>query len=197
MKAAEEGALMRGALASGFAYGALHCGMSQFYDYLKEYIYYFFGATQWLRPLILLPTAALGAGLFLPFDNIKVRFHTMSRLPNGAFPYTGFYDAIRKVLIYECNFTQYSSIMALHSGFIPMFVKLYATLLIGVNVTDYAFNDNWKESDFVKSATYYDYPEYGYIKHEHGDVFTDEVIQDLKPKKTIKLGFNGDYYIKH
>jgi solute carrier family 25 (mitochondrial oxoglutarate transporter), member 11 len=92
-----EGSLMRGAVASGLASGALLASMSNFYDFLKEYFYWFFGPTSWLRPLILVPTAALGTLCYLPFDNIKVRLHNMTALPDGELPYKGVYDAFSKV----------------------------------------------------------------------------------------------------
>ena len=49
-----EGTLMRGAVASGVASGVLLASMSNFYDFLKEYAYWFFGPTSWLRPLVLI-----------------------------------------------------------------------------------------------------------------------------------------------
>ncbi|MFM7852304.1 MAG: MC/SLC25 family protein, partial [Flammeovirgaceae bacterium] len=83
LKVNHERVLFRGAVASGCAFGMLNASMSGIYDYLKEYLYFFFGPPAWLRPLCLLPTAALGAACYLPFDNIKVRLHTMRPLPNG------------------------------------------------------------------------------------------------------------------
>ena len=97
VKVNAERALFRGAVASGVAYGMLNCSMSSVYDFLKEYLYYFFGPPAWLRPLCLLPTAAVGAAAFLPFDNIKVTMHNMGALSNGQMPYTGFRDALMKV----------------------------------------------------------------------------------------------------
>lgn len=97
LKVNHERVLFRGAVATGISFGALNASMSSFYDYLKEYLYYFFGPPKWLRPLVLLPTAALGAACYLPFDNIKVRMHTMRALPNGQLPYEGVVDALSKV----------------------------------------------------------------------------------------------------
>lgn len=98
-KAHLEGSLMRGSVASGVASGVLLASMSNFYDYLKEYLYWFFGPTEWLRPLILIPTAALGTFCYLPFDNVKVRMHNMTALPDGELPYKSFRDALAKVII--------------------------------------------------------------------------------------------------
>jgi hypothetical protein len=98
IKVNAEGALMRGAVASGVSYGMLLASMSAFYDHQKEYWYWFFGPTDWLRPMILIPTAILGTCLYLPFDNIKVRFHTQTALPNGEMPYKGFIETFTKVI---------------------------------------------------------------------------------------------------
>jgi hypothetical protein len=94
LKVNAEGSLFRGAIASGWSYGMLLASMSYLYDYLKEYVYWWFGPTSWLRPMILIPTTYVGVLAYLPFDNIKVRFHTMSALPNGQMPYTSFTKAI-------------------------------------------------------------------------------------------------------
>ena len=74
----------------------LNGGMSNFYDYCKEYVYWIFGPAAFVRPLILIPTTILGICLYLPFDNIRVRFHTMTPLPNGDMPYSGLIDASLK-----------------------------------------------------------------------------------------------------
>ena len=92
-----ERALLRGAVASGFSYGALLASMSGTYDFLKEYWYWWFGAAEWLRPMVLIPTTLLGILVYLPFDNMKVRYHTMTALPNGEMPYKGFFDSFSKV----------------------------------------------------------------------------------------------------
>lgn len=132
LKCNHEKVLFRGAVASGMAYGALNGSMSAVYDYLKEYLYYFFGPPKWLRPLVLIPTAALGTAAFLPFDNIKVRLHTMRALPNGQLPYLGFRDAITKALNYEGHNVNYSSPLCLLTGFVPTYIKIYFTLLVVV-----------------------------------------------------------------
>lgn len=97
MKVNAEGALFRGAIASGWSYGMLLGSMSYLYDYLKEYCYWIFGPTSWLRPLILLPTTYIGTCLYLPFDNIKVRYHTMTPMPDGTLPYKSFLQSVTKV----------------------------------------------------------------------------------------------------
>jgi hypothetical protein len=129
LKCNHEKVLFRGAVATGCAFGALNASMSGIYDYLKEYLYYFFGPPKWLRPLVLIPTAAIGAAAYLPFDNIKVRLHTMRALPNGQLPYLGVRDGLGKVLSFEGNSFSYSSAVCLLSGYVPTYVRLYFTLL--------------------------------------------------------------------
>ncbi len=123
-----EGSLFRGAVASGIAYGMLNSSMSSFYDYGKEYFYWFFGATEFLRPLLLIPTTLIGLCFYLPFDNLKVRYHTMTPLPNGEMPYRGILSTIGQILKYEANVYKYSSALAFMNGGLPAFIKLYITL---------------------------------------------------------------------
>ena len=123
-----EGALFRGALANGIAIGMLHASMSSVYDWLKEYVYWFSGPTTWLRPFCLLPTALLGLFCFLPFDNMKTRYHTMTALPNGEMPYKQLILAIPKVNHYEGNSKKYSGHLFWYTGGLPAFIKLFTSL---------------------------------------------------------------------
>jgi hypothetical protein len=104
--------------------------MSNLYDYMKEYMYWWFGPTSWLRPIILLPTTALGVALYLPFDNIKVRMHNMTPLPNGELPYSSAFDAFNKIARYEADVFKYSSPFAFLSGGMPAFWRLFITLYL-------------------------------------------------------------------
>jgi hypothetical protein len=197
-----EGALFRGAVASGVAYGMLNGGMSNFYDYLKEYFYWFFGPTVWLRPLILMPTVYLGVCLYLPFDNIRTRFHTMTPLPNGEMPYTGFFDAFAKINKYEADVFKYSSPIAFLNGAVPAFWRLFISLFIGINLTDYAFRFNHLEGDLWEPATVHHGPYQGYIPHEpnHIDHYDDNltpVKAQFKPEQNISLGPGTKSYIKY
>lgn len=97
LKVNAEGSLFRGAAANGWSYGMMLASMSYIYDYFKEYMYWIFGPTHWIRPLILLPTVYIGTCLYLPFDNMKVRFHTMNPLPNGQLPYIGLFQSMMNV----------------------------------------------------------------------------------------------------
>lgn len=139
IKVNAEGALFRGSIASGWSYGMLLASMSYLYDYLKEYMYWIFGPTSWIRPLTLLPTAYVGTLLYLPFDNIKVRYHTMTAMPDGSMPYKRFVHTVLQVIIsfkynqtlkYEASLTKFSSLIAYHNGGVPAFWKLYINLFI-------------------------------------------------------------------
>ena len=114
-----EGALFRGAIASGVSAGVSLCSMSYIYDQFKELLYFWFGPTQWLRPLALFPTAFFGTAMYLPFDNCKVRLHTMRALPTGEMPYNGLLDCASKIIKYECQINKLSNIFAFHNGLSP------------------------------------------------------------------------------
>lgn len=203
MKVHAEGALFRGAVSSGVAYGMLNGGMSNAYDYMKEYLYWIFGPTQWLRPVLLLPTCLLGVSLYLPFDNIRTRFHTMTPLPNGEMPYSGFSDALKKIYKYEANQFVYSSPIAMLNGGVPAFWRLFISLYIGINMTDIAFRYNYMEGDIWEPANVYYGPQQGYIPHEpnHIDQYEAAVYSPFKPQtrpeKNISLGPGTNSYIKY
>ena len=197
-----EGALFRGAIASGMAYGMLNGGMSQFYDFCKEWFYWIFGPSQWLRPMILIPTAALGVSLYLPFDNIRTRFHTMTPLPNGDMPYKSTTDAFFKILKYEGDIYKYSSPIAFLNGGMPAFVRLFVSLLIGINLTDYAYRYNHFEGELWEPATVHTGHQQGYIPHEPAYIeryntdFTPIKVK-TKPEQNISLGSGTNSYIKY
>jgi hypothetical protein len=161
-----ENSLFRGATASGWALGATLGSMSYAYDYIKEWIYFFLGPTTYLRPAALIPTSLLGTALYLPFDNIKVRLHTMRVLPNGEMPYRGMVDCLTKILTYECQPNKLSNIFALHNGFSAAFAKMYISLLIGVYFTDYTFQRNYREGELWDGANAFNGPERVLIPHE-------------------------------
>jgi len=190
LKVNAERSLFRGAVASGISTGALMGSMSYFYDWMKETMYFFLGPTTYLRPIALLPTAYLGCATYLPFDNIKVRLHTMNPLPNGEMPYKGFSDCFMKVFKYECEMQKLSSIMAMHTGFAPCFLKLYTTLLTGVYLTDYAFQSFYKQGELWEGANVFTGPELGYIPHDPiNHLNTNYDVMDRTVSKK--------YYLKH
>lgn len=188
VKANTEGALFRGAIASGISYGLLLASMSNFYDYCKEWMYWFFGPTNWLRPVCLAPTAFLGVYLYLPFDNIKVRLHTMTRLPDGRFPYTGVLDAFGKIFSYEANYKKYSNLHAFHAGAVGAFMKLYITLIIGCKVTDYSFENNYQEGELLQDGDFFRPPHVGHIPHDPiNKASVNQSILDASPSKVYYI----------
>lgn len=202
LKVNAEGALFRGAVASGVAYGILNSSMSSFYDYLKEYAYWIFGAAEYLRPMILLPTVFLGVCLYLPFDNVKVRFHTMTPLPNGEMPYKGFFQSCTAILKYEADVQKYSSPISFLTGGVPAFWRLFISLYVGLVVTDHAFSKNYLEGELWEPATVFSGPFQGYISHEPAHI--DEYDPSLTPvqvntkaEKNISLGAGTNSYIKY
>jgi hypothetical protein len=203
LKVHAEGALFRGSVASGFALGMMNGGMSNFYDWTKEYLYWIFGPAHWLRPVLLAPTVYLGVCLYLPFDNIRVRFHTMTPLPNGEMPYSGFLDCIQKILKYEASLQKYSSPIAMLSGGVPAFWRMFISFYIGVNLTDIAFRYNYMEGDIWEPSTVYQGPRQGYIPHEpnHIDQYDAKrfspIKPQVKPERNISLGPGTNSYIKY
>ena len=123
-----EGALFRGAVASGIAIGMLHSTMSNVYDFLKEYYYWFVGPSAFLRPFCLAHCTLLGLMFYLPFDNLKVRFHTMTPLPNGEMPYKSLSDAMAIILEKEGNRKYLSSVLALYNGGVPALMRMFLSL---------------------------------------------------------------------
>jgi hypothetical protein len=197
-----EGALFRGAVASGVAYGMLNGSMSSVYDFLKEYAYWIFGPIEFLRPMILLPTVGFGLTLYLPFDNIKVRYHTMTPLPNGEMPYKGFFDTFTKILKYESSLLKYSSPISFLSGGIPAFWRLFISLYIGILVTDHAFTVNYREGELWQTGTVHRTPFQGHIPHEPSyiddyDPKLSPIQVNTRPEQNISLGPGTNSYIKY
>ena len=197
-----EGAIFRGAFASGIAFGVLNCSMSSFYDFIKEYCYWIFGPAEFLRPMILLPTTFLGTCLYLPFDNIKVRYHTMTPLPNGEMPYNGYFDTLLKIYRYEADVYKYSSPIAFLSGGVPAFWRLFISLYIGLSMTDLAFRLNHREGELWESGNVNSGPYQGHISHEpefidQYDASLSPVKVNTHPEKNISLGPGTNSYIKY
>jgi hypothetical protein len=108
-KAADEGVLMRGALANGLKLGALMGSMTGINDWCKENTYFMLGPS-WINRLFGTSVAcAVGVAASLPFDAVKTRMHTMRPLPNGVMPYTSSFDCFCKILFYESRNTGYYS----------------------------------------------------------------------------------------
>lgn len=182
IRANNEGVLFRGALASGLSYGLMLASLSNLYDYLKEYLFYFFGPTDWLRPTVLLPVTFVGAYIYLPFDNIRTRLHIMTPLPDGRYPYLGLVDAFKKICLYEADPKKYSSLHVFHNGFISFYVRLYVSLFIGIKLSDIAFSQKYKEGEFIELGSYYTSPYLKQIPHSpYNRSEVNKQILDIKP----------------
>lgn len=185
MKAHSHGVAMRGSIANGLSYGLLFGAIAPSYDFLKEYYYFFFGPAHWLRPSCLFAATLLGTYISMPFENIKTRMHVMSALPDGRMPYTGVWDCFKKICVFESNHAKYSTYHAFHNGFVPYFLKVYISLLIGVYVSDHAFKQNYQEDEFIERGDYFRGP---YVKdYAHNPINRAETnieILSVEPKKT-------------
>lgn len=73
IKTAQEGALMRGALANGLRIGAIAASMTSIFDWVKENAYYFFGPAWMTRFGATVAAVTVGATASLPFDMMRVR----------------------------------------------------------------------------------------------------------------------------
>ena len=191
----EAGSCTRGALANGLSLFFLYGTISPLYDFLKEYYYYFFGPTIWLRPTILVPTIFLGTALSLPFDNIKTRLHNMHKLPDGRLPYNGTFDAFLKAIYYESSYSKYSNIFSFGAGFVPAFLRNYFTVLIGVYLSDIAFSNNYEIEEFVEYGSYNKNPYIKHIPHEPYNRFeTLDLSLKRQPSTTFVVGKSGDSF---
>jgi hypothetical protein len=102
-KAAEEGALMRGAMANAFKLAAISSSMTSIFDWCKENSYYYLGPHWLTRFWATAAAVTLGTLTSMPFDMIRVRMQTMRPLPNGMMPYINSLDCFYKIMKYECN----------------------------------------------------------------------------------------------
>ena len=75
---------------NGAKIAALCASMTSLHDWMKENVYYFLGP-HWLNRILATASAvAVGTSLSMPFDNLRVRLHTMRPLPTGEWPYRGY-----------------------------------------------------------------------------------------------------------
>ena len=73
IKASEEGALFRGALANGLKLGGMVAVASGCYDYMKENMFYFFGPIT-LNRIVGTSAGVIAATLLsMPFDAVATR----------------------------------------------------------------------------------------------------------------------------
>ena len=183
-----EGVLKRGALANGISLGLLWGIVTPVYDFLKEYYYYFFGVAHWLRPAVLAPSVFLGCYLSIPFDNIKTRLHTMTKLPDGRLPYNGLLDCMKKIIAFECRLKKYSNFHAFHNGFMPYFLKNYLAILTGIYISDFAFEKNYQEGELVESGSFYRSPYVKNILHENMN--RHEILENSN-----NVSFNSTFFV--
>jgi solute carrier family 25 oxoglutarate transporter 11 len=102
-KSAEEGVLMRGALANACKLAAISSSMTSIFDWCKENSYYYLGP-HWINRFWSTAVAVtIGTLVSMPFDMIRVRMQTMRPLPNGMMPYKNSFDCFYKIMKYECN----------------------------------------------------------------------------------------------
>jgi hypothetical protein len=185
-----ESVFKRGALANGISLGLLWGIATPIYDFLKEYYYYFFGVAHWLRPAVLAPSVFIASYLSIPFDNIKTRLHTMTRLPDGRLPYNGLVDCMKKIIAFECRLYTYSNFHAFHNGFIPYFLKNYFAILTGIYISDLAFEKNYQEGELVESGSFYRSP---YVKNIlHDNINRHEILENAK-----SLNYNTTYFVNN
>lgn len=89
--------------------------------------------------------------------------------------------------------------MALHSGFAPAFLKLYITCLVGLKISDYAFNNRQEEGELWEPATVFAPSRRGDIPHEINSENLKEMAFEaeyLKPNTKISLGPGTKSYVK-
>lgn len=182
-----EGVFKRGALANGISLGLLWGVATPLYDFLKEYYYYFFGPMYSLRPAVLIPSVFVASYVSIPFDNIKTRLHTMTKLPDGRLPYNGLVDCMKKIFAYECGLINYSSFHAFHNGFVPFFLKNYFAILAGIHISDYAFSKNYQEGELIETGSYYSSP---YVK----DILHDSLNRHEILENTSSIHYNTTYF---
>lgn len=103
LKAADEGVLMRGALANGLRIGVLASTMTGCYDWCKENSYFFLGPSYINRLWSTAVACVVGVTASMPFDAVRTRMHNMRPLPNGRLPYTSSVDCFQKIIKYEAQ----------------------------------------------------------------------------------------------
>lgn len=182
----EEGVAMRGAALNGISLGLLMAATTPLYDYLKEYLYNTFGAARWLRFTCLSIATLVGSFIAMPFENLKVRLHTMSALPDGRLPYNpnSIFANLNKIHRFEGNYFKYSNSLCTHNGFSPFFIKNLIMFYTGLHLSDLAFDNIYQEGEFVDTGNYY---RTSYVKNIlHDPINRQATLQrkmDVQPTK--------------
>lgn len=80
---------------------ALNFGMLTPYEECKQRFKKYWGDTKTTYFLASCVAGFLAAFLCLPFDNIKTKVQKMKKLPDGTYPYKGFFDGFKKSIMRE------------------------------------------------------------------------------------------------
>eukprot|EP00826_Nyctotherus_ovalis_P046077 TRINITY_DN5164_c0_g3_i1.p2 TRINITY_DN5164_c0_g3~~TRINITY_DN5164_c0_g3_i1.p2 ORF type:complete len:267 (+),score=85.97 TRINITY_DN5164_c0_g3_i1:389-1189(+) len=75
---------------------ALNLGMLAPYEECKQRFKKFWGDSKKTYFASSLVAGFLAAFMCLPFDNVKTKVQKMKKLPDGSYPYRGFFDAFKK-----------------------------------------------------------------------------------------------------
>jgi len=80
---------------------ALNLGMLAPYEECKQRFKKYWGDSKMTYFASSLVAGFLAAFLCLPFDNIKTKVQKMKKLPDGTYPYKGFFDGFKKSIVNE------------------------------------------------------------------------------------------------
>jgi hypothetical protein len=87
----------------------------------------------------------------------------------------------------------------MHTGFVPAFIKLYITCLVGLKISDKAFHNRQEEGELWEPATVYSPTRRGTIPHELSNETLKQMAYEeeyLTSKRQISLGAGTKSYVK-
>jgi hypothetical protein len=146
IRTAQEGSLMKGAVANGLKYGVPLAVVTPIYDWLKEQSWYIYGPMEIWRILSCVGASIVAVAAGHPFDNLRIRMHTMRNLPDGRAPYADSLDAFWKCYRYEGNIRHNSNLMSIYAGSYAAFLRMFLILYSSMRVMDLYFQTNqWDE----------------------------------------------------
>lgn len=160
-KAADEGVLLRGAVANGLKLSMLCATMTNVNDFCKENSYFFLGPSWINRFWATAVACSIGVATSLPFDAVRLRMHTMRPLPDGRMPYNSSYDCMVKMLHYEGNPKHSSNLNCFYAGGQAYFLRLFGICMVSQYILDYYYagkyvTEFWQPARF-KAQTGIDY----------------------------------------
>lgn len=176
----------RGSYANGISFGLVLAVATPTYDFLKEYYYDFFGPARWLRGTMLFASTLLASCFAVPFENLKVRLHVMTTLPDGRMPYdpNGVVNNLAKIAYFEGNYLKYSNLFCLYNGFTPFVIKYFTMLYCGLLLSDFAFEEIYKEGEFVDTGNFFKSSHVKNNLHEpYNRNATLQEVMEVKPSK--------------